>query len=89
MDVHTHVLLQGDIIVDYDEQLLKESAPYRAIRATAAVRRALEFGFTSLRDLETEGAGYADVDKGNPLTDIAVLQKIAFVMKDGRVFKKP
>ena len=35
IDNHTHVLLQGDITAaDYDEQLLKESIPYRAIRAT-------------------------------------------------------
>jgi imidazolonepropionase-like amidohydrolase len=63
IDNHTHVLLQGDITAaDYDDQLLKESIPYRAIRATAAVRTALMNGFTALRDLETEGAMYADVD---------------------------
>ena len=63
IDNHTHVMLQGDITAaDYDEQLLKESIPYRAIRATAAVRTALMNGFTALRDLETEGAMYADVD---------------------------
>jgi imidazolonepropionase-like amidohydrolase len=63
IDNHTHVLLQGDITVaDYDEQLLKESIPYRAIRATAAARTALLNGFTAIRDLETEGAMYADVD---------------------------
>jgi imidazolonepropionase-like amidohydrolase len=63
MDNHTHVLLQGDITAaDYDEQLLKQSIPYRAIAATAAARRALEQGFTTIRDLETEGAMYADVD---------------------------
>jgi imidazolonepropionase-like amidohydrolase len=63
IDNHTHVLLQGDITAaDYDEQILKESIPYRAIRATAAVRTALMNGFTTLRDLETEGAMYADVD---------------------------
>ena len=63
IDNHTHVLLQGDITVaDYDEQLLKESIPYRAIRATAAARTALWNGFTTIRDLETEGAMYADVD---------------------------
>jgi imidazolonepropionase-like amidohydrolase len=62
-DCHTHVLLQGDITAaDYDDQLLKESIPYRAIRATAAVRTALGNGFTTMRDLETEGAMYADVD---------------------------
>jgi imidazolonepropionase-like amidohydrolase len=63
IDNHTHVLLQGDITsADYDEQLLKESIPYRAIRATAAVRVALMNGFTTIRDLESEGAMYADVD---------------------------
>ena len=63
IDNHTHVLLQGDITAaDYDEQLLKESIPYRTIRATAAVRTALMNGFTTMRDLETEGAMYADVD---------------------------
>ena len=62
-DCHTHILLQGDITAaDYDEQLLKESIPYRTIRATVAVRTALTNGFTALRDLETEGAMYADVD---------------------------
>jgi imidazolonepropionase-like amidohydrolase len=47
---------------DYDEQLLKESIPYRTIRATMAARTALMNGFTGIRDLETEGAMYADVD---------------------------
>jgi imidazolonepropionase-like amidohydrolase len=63
IDNHTHILLQGDVTAaDYDAQLLKESIPYRTIRATIAVRTALMNGFTTLRDLETEGAMYADVD---------------------------
>jgi len=63
VDTHTHVLLQGDITAaDYDEQLLKQSVAYRAILATRSARRALDYGFTTIRDLETEGAGYADVD---------------------------
>lgn len=62
-DCHTHILLQGDITsADYDEQLLKESIPYRTIRATVAASTALHNGFTVMRDLETEGAMYADVD---------------------------
>jgi imidazolonepropionase-like amidohydrolase len=62
-DCHTHVLLQGDITAEeYDEQLLKESIPYRTIRATMAARTALWNGFTAIRDVETEGAMYADVD---------------------------
>jgi imidazolonepropionase-like amidohydrolase len=63
IDTHTHTLLQGDITAeDYDVQLLKQSTAYRAILGTRSVRRALEYGFTTIRDLETEGAGYADVD---------------------------
>jgi imidazolonepropionase-like amidohydrolase len=63
IDTHTHVLLQGDITAaDYDQQLLKESPEYRTILATVNARRALDYGFTSIRDLETEGAGYADAD---------------------------
>jgi imidazolonepropionase-like amidohydrolase len=62
-DCHTHVLLQGDITAeDYDVQLLKESIPYRTIRATMAARTGLMNGFTVFRDVETEGAMYADVD---------------------------
>jgi len=63
IDCHTHVLLQGDVTnQEYDDQLLKDSNAFRAIRATVAARTALNNGFTGLRDLETEGAGYADVD---------------------------
>jgi imidazolonepropionase-like amidohydrolase len=63
IDTHTHVLLQGDITAaDYDQQLLKQSPEYRTILATVNVRRALDYGFTTIRDVETEGAGYADVD---------------------------
>lgn len=62
-DCHTHVLLQGDITsAEYDEQVLKESIPYRTIRATVAAKIAVMNGFTAIRDLETEGAMYADVD---------------------------
>ncbi|HSB11399.1 MAG TPA: amidohydrolase family protein [Blastocatellia bacterium] len=63
IDCHTHILLQGDITAeDYDQQLLKDSIPFRAIRATVAARTGLMNGFTAMRDLETEGAMYADVD---------------------------
>ena len=63
MDTHTHVVLNGDITAeDYDVQLLKQSIPYRAILGARNARIALEHGFTTMRDLETEGAMYADVD---------------------------
>ena len=70
IDTHTHVLLQGDITAaDYDQQLLKQSPEYRTILATVNARRALEYGFTSIRDLETEGAGYADADLKNAINN--------------------
>jgi imidazolonepropionase-like amidohydrolase len=63
IDTHTHVLLQGDVTAaEYDEQLLKQSIPYRAILAARNAQIALSHGFTAMRDLETEGAMYADVD---------------------------
>src|SRR5437870_4488113 len=63
IDTHTHVLLQGDITAEeYDTQLLKQSIPYRAILAARNARIALSHGFVAMRDLETEGAMYADVD---------------------------
>ncbi|HZH80687.1 MAG TPA: amidohydrolase family protein, partial [Gemmatimonadales bacterium] len=63
IDTHTHLLLQGDPTAQsYNEQLLYESTPYRAILAARNARIALEHGFTAIRDLETEGAMYADVD---------------------------
>ncbi len=63
IEAHTHVLLQGNrFSQDYADQILKESIPTRTLRAAAAARAALAWGFTTLRDLGTEGAGYADVD---------------------------
>ena len=63
VESHTHVLLQGDITAaDYDEQILKQSVPFRILLASRAARKSLDYGFTTIRDLETEGAGYADVD---------------------------
>jgi imidazolonepropionase-like amidohydrolase len=73
IDTHTHVLLQGDVTAaDYDEQLLKQSTEYRAILATVNVRRALEYGFTTIRDVETEGAGYADVDVKKAINEAVI-----------------
>ena len=63
IDSHTHLFLQGEVPEEggYDAQLLKFPAAYRAARATVSARRALEQGFTTIRDVETEGAGYGDV----------------------------
>ena len=63
IDAHTHVVLQGDVTTeDYNVQIMQYSTPYRTILGTVAAQRALGYGFTTIRDLETEGAGYADVD---------------------------
>ena len=64
IDSHTHIFLWGEDPAKggYDENILKAGIALRAARATAACRRALEQGFTTLRDVETEGAGYGDVE---------------------------
>ena len=63
IDTHTHLFLQGEAPEEggYDIQLLKHPASYRAARATVSAGRCLEQGFTTIRDVETEGAGYGDV----------------------------
>ncbi len=63
IDSHTHLFLQGEEPSEggYDAQLLKFGLAYRAARATVSARRAVEQGFTSIRDVETEGAGYGDI----------------------------
>jgi imidazolonepropionase-like amidohydrolase len=64
IDSHTHIFLWGEEPAKggYDVNILKAGIALRAARATFATRRALEQGFTTLRDLETEGAGYGDVE---------------------------
>jgi imidazolonepropionase-like amidohydrolase len=62
IDAHTHVLIQGDATdAEYEAQILKEYPAHRVARAVRALKIALEHGFTTMRDLETEGMGYADV----------------------------
>jgi imidazolonepropionase-like amidohydrolase len=63
IDAHTHIFLQGEdpAAGGYDIQLLKYPLAFRAARAAVSARRALEQGFTTIRDVETEGAGYGDV----------------------------
>jgi imidazolonepropionase-like amidohydrolase len=67
IDAHTHLLLTGDDNGRYDEQLLKESWQYRTIEAVVNAKRDLDAGFTSMRDVETEGAMYSDVDVRNAI----------------------
>jgi imidazolonepropionase-like amidohydrolase len=60
IDAHTHIMVDGG--PDYGADLYKNSTPFRTIRAVANIRKALWNGFTALRDVESEGAMYADVD---------------------------
>ncbi len=71
IDTHTHIFLQGEVpeAGGYDVQLLKYPASYRAARAVVAAKRALEQGFTTIRDMETEGAGYGDVGIKQAIAD--------------------
>jgi imidazolonepropionase-like amidohydrolase len=64
IDSHTHIFLWGEDPKKggYDANILNAGIALRAARATFAARRALEQGFTTLRDLETEGAGYGDIE---------------------------
>jgi len=64
IDAHTHIFLWGEDPAKggYDANILKAGIALRAARATYAVRRALEQGFVALRDLETEGEGYGDIE---------------------------
>jgi len=66
IDGHTHIMVDG--VDDYGADLYKNSTPFRTIRAVANVRKALWNGFTGLRDMESEGAMYADVDVKKAIT---------------------
>jgi imidazolonepropionase-like amidohydrolase len=61
IDAHSHVLLHPYNETSWEDQVLRESLGERTARATVHLARTLEAGFTTLRDLGTEGAGYADV----------------------------
>jgi imidazolonepropionase-like amidohydrolase len=58
---HSHLFLYPYNITDWDTQVLKETDAYRTARATVHAKQTLLAGFTTARDLGTEGAGYADV----------------------------
>jgi imidazolonepropionase-like amidohydrolase len=67
IDCHTHIMLADTDDSHYDEILLKQSWQYRTILATLNVKRDLEAGFTAMRDVETEGSMYSDVDVRNAI----------------------
>jgi imidazolonepropionase-like amidohydrolase len=61
IDAHTHLLLHPYNEATWNDQVLKEPLALRVCRATNHARSTLLAGFTTIRDLGTEGAGYADV----------------------------
>src|ERR1700722_15111452 len=64
IDVHTHLMSRtpaGNQIDTYVLQLAQKSEAYRALEGAADARATLRAGFTSVRDVENEGSGYADV----------------------------
>lgn len=61
IDAHSHVLLHPYDETSWNDQVLRESVAERSVRAANHLRATLMAGFTTLRDLGTEGAGFADV----------------------------
>jgi imidazolonepropionase-like amidohydrolase len=61
IDAHSHLFLHPYNEASWNDQVLKEPLAYRVIAAVEHAGRTLDAGFTTLRDLGTEGAGWADV----------------------------
>jgi imidazolonepropionase-like amidohydrolase len=61
IDAHTHLLLQPED-EDWPPPVVYKTQSFRTIQGVAAARKNLEAGFTTLRDVDSEGAGFADVD---------------------------
>jgi imidazolonepropionase-like amidohydrolase len=61
IDLHTHLLLHPYDETPWNDQVLTESLELRTIRGVVAARETLLAGFTTIRDLGTEGAAFADV----------------------------
>jgi len=69
MDLHSHLFLHPYNETSWDDQVLRESEAYRTALAVAHAEATLMAGFTTLRDLGTEGAGYADVSLKRAIDD--------------------
>lgn len=61
IDAHTHLMMRESSKVSYDQVLMTRSVARRALDGAANARATLQAGFTSVRDVESEGSGYADV----------------------------
>ena len=69
IDAHSHLFLHPYNETLWDDQVLKEAVPYRTLRAAVQARATLLAGFTTLRDLGTEGADYADLSLKQAIED--------------------
>jgi imidazolonepropionase-like amidohydrolase len=69
MDIHSHLLLHPYNETLWDDQVLKEPVAYRVLRAGKQAEATLMSGFTTLRDLGTEGAEYSDVSIKKAIND--------------------
>ena len=69
VDLHSHLLLRPYDQMPWNDQVLKLSESYRTLQAAQFARDTLMAGFTTLRDLGTEGAGYADVAVKQAIND--------------------
>ncbi|MCB0488871.1 MAG: amidohydrolase family protein [Cyclobacteriaceae bacterium] len=69
IEAHSHLLLHPYNETSWNDQVMKESDAYRLARATVHAQKTLMAGFTTVRDLGSEGAGYADVSLKKAIED--------------------
>ena len=69
MDIHSHLFLHPYNETLWNDQVLKEPVAYRTLRAGVQAKNTLLAGFTTLRDLGTEGADYSDVGLKHAIDD--------------------
>lgn len=91
IDAHTH-LLNGE--GSFEENLYRHSSAFKALRAVSHLNTALQNGFTTIRDLCTEGAGYADVDiakaiRAGYIDGPAVIPSTLGIAATGQYFPSP
>jgi imidazolonepropionase-like amidohydrolase len=79
IDAHSHVFLHPYNEASWNDQVLKEPLAYRTLAAAVHCERTLRAGFTTLRDLGTEGAGYADLSLQRAIAEGLVVGPRLFV----------
>lgn len=79
IDAHSHLFLHPYNEAAWNDQVLKEDVPYRTLMAANHARDTLLAGFTTLRDLGTEGAGFADVSVKHAIDDGLIVGPRLFV----------